>query len=280
MTGRSLRQFNHRGRQKRPQRIAPALAQLAILPPSCTHSAACAHAQVAHAGHSPPVLVCKIWRCLPSATAPPSQAQHSERGKLTKDMAGISVRCTSFGPGRSTSILRITCTVRVVEAHTGGAAQRGVTETNSQSANIEHGAMLPACTHTVAYHAHGPRSPLSPRVVRADDAIARAGDRAACCTSTRLPARGKAPVRVQYFAAAQRPQASSARRNRSAALVLEKAGTGWDKRARVPKQPGRANTRREGPSPWGNAPGRATAPEKVLGTDALVRPRPRRVPGP
>jgi hypothetical protein len=129
MTGRSLRQFDHRGRQKRPQRIAPALAQLAILPPSCTHSAACAHAQVAHAGHSPPVLVCKIWRCLPSATAPPSQAQHSERGKLTKDMAGISVRCTSFGPGRSTSILRITCTGRVVNAHTGGACQRGVTET-------------------------------------------------------------------------------------------------------------------------------------------------------
>ena len=99
-------------------------------------------------------------------------------------MAGISVRCTSFGPGRSTSILRITCTGRVVNAHTGGASQRGLTQTNSQSVNIEHGAMLPARTYTVAYHVHGPRS-WSPRVARADEAIARAGDRAARCTATR-----------------------------------------------------------------------------------------------
>jgi hypothetical protein len=41
----------------------------------------------------------------------------------------VSVRCTSFGPGRSTSVPRITCTGRVVNAHTGGACQRGVTET-------------------------------------------------------------------------------------------------------------------------------------------------------
>ena len=279
MTHLRLRQLDHRGRHNRPQQIAPARAQLAILPPWCINSAASAHAQVAQAGPSPPVLDFKIWRGLPSATAPPSHAGAAlGKRKFTKDMAGISVRCTSFGPGRSTSVPRITCTGRVVNAHTGGACQRGVTETTSQSANIEHGAVLPARMHTAAYHAQGPQSLLSPRVARAHNAIARTVDRSARCTSTWLQARGRAPVHVRYFAAAQRPQPSGARRNRSAA----RAGR-WVQGATNAREsqsnPDGPNTGREGPSPWGNAPGRSRAPKKVPGTDALVRPRPRRAPG-
>jgi len=101
--------------------------QLAILPPWCINSAA-------SESHRPDLhrlcSVSKFWRGLPRATAPPSHAGAAlGKRKFTKDMAGISVRCTSFGPGRSTSVPRITCTGRVVNAHTGGACQRGVTET-------------------------------------------------------------------------------------------------------------------------------------------------------